>query len=382
MNLISLLIAVLLLTIMSVDTWASEAASDGGGRPLVGVYYYPWYGHSPGPHYFHNALRDKLRPVQRPSLGHYDSRDPQVMATHIEMSHQANVGFWAVSWWGPDSPHEVTLRDHVLAHPRAAEIEFAIHYEATGRFGSFDDPTFDNLVPDFRHLAKHYFDRPNYLRIDGKPVVFIYLTRAFFDDPAGRAAVGELRQVMRDEFNLALYLVGDDFFQDGLEPARARLWDAVTSFDGYGMALREHGSTRRGLAALKQLFDDARAQAHELGVAFIPTASPGYNDRAVREGHAAAPRYFTDETPRRHGAIFESMLDEIAVPGVDPAAANILMINSFNEWYEDTQIEPTHIAPATKVDEAGEDHYTQGFQYEGYGDLYLDILRKATRSEQ
>jgi hypothetical protein len=54
------------------------------------------------------------------------------------------------------------------------------------------------------------------------------------------------------------------------------------------------------------------------------------------------------------------------------------MINSFNEWHEDTQIEPTVVAQRTNVDDSGLQQYTEGHFYAGYGNLYLNILRSAT----
>ena len=35
------------------------------------------------------------------------------------------------------------------------------------------------------------------------------------------------------------------------------------------------------------------------------------------------------------------MIKDIAMPLADPKAQNMIMVTSFNEWYEDTQIEPT-----------------------------------------
>jgi len=54
------------------------------------------------------------------------------------------------------------------------------------------------------------------------------------------------------------------------------------------------------------------------------------------------------------------------------------MITSWNEWHEDTQIEPVVVAPATNKDNSssGQD-YTAGVEYEGYGLRYLDILKEA-----
>ena len=50
-----------------------------------------------------------------------------------------------------------------------------------------------------------------------------------------------------------------------------------------------------------------------------------------------------------------------------------MIVNSFNEWHEDTQIEPA-VGDTTNVPF---DH-TQGLHYEGYGTRYLDILREET----
>jgi hypothetical protein len=54
------------------------------------------------------------------------------------------------------------------------------------------------------------------------------------------------------------------------------------------------------------------------------------------------------------------------------------MVNSFNEWHEDTQIEPTIVAQRTNIDDSGLQLFTEGHYYEGYSDLYLNILRSAT----
>ena len=56
-----------------------------------------------------------------------------------------------------------------------------------------------------------------------------------------------------------------------------------------------------------------------------------------------------------------------------------VLLVSFNEWHEDTQIEPTIITPPTTTDDTPTGTgYTFGYQYEGYGNLYLDILREKT----
>ena len=54
------------------------------------------------------------------------------------------------------------------------------------------------------------------------------------------------------------------------------------------------------------------------------------------------------------------------------------MITSFNEWYEDTQIEATSgVAGTSSIDDSVTGKfYTEGDRYMDYGNLYLDILRE------
>jgi len=122
----------------------------------------------------------------------------------------------------------------------------------------------------------------------------------------------------------------------------------------------------------------AKIAANSVGVGLIPFATPGFNDKGVRDGHDGAPRYFENYPTSVEGDLFRAMLREVVLPKVDPLAENILMVTSFNEWHEDTQIEPTMgTAGTTNVDDSPSgSNYTQGDYYTDYGYLYLDILRQ------
>ena len=176
---------------------AIAAGGPAAGEPLVGAYYYPWYGSFSGGHSVNQSLRGHLVPPQPPALGAYSSRNSDTIASHIDQSHRGNIDFWALSWWGPQSAENTTIRTSILNHPRSAELRYAIHYESTGRLGTFENPNFSNLIPDFRYLANNYFQDPNYLKIDGRPVVFMYVTRAYFNSQASRDAVANLRAAIQ-----------------------------------------------------------------------------------------------------------------------------------------------------------------------------------------
>jgi hypothetical protein len=354
-------------TVRTGDGWAYD------GGILVGAYYYPWYG--PGQHPVSDSLRLHLVPQQDSELGEYDSSSSEVISRHIDYSHQANIHFWLCSWWGPGTNENNVFRHSILPHPYANELRYAILYESTGRLGSFSDPDYSNLLPDFQYFADNYFSNPNYLKIDGRPVVFIYLTRVYFRNPLGYDALANLRAAFPD-----IYIIADDVFGRNYSSNNASKWDAVTAYDVYGQTLQSYGSTKAALDELKRIISQAKTAANSVGVGFIPFATPGFNDRYIRGGHRGAPRYFEDEPASVEGDLFRAMLRDVVVPKVDPLAQNILMVTSFNEWHEDTQIEPTMgIAGKTnKDDSASGSEYTQSDYYTDYGYLYLDILSEET----
>jgi len=357
---------ILLVLVLCCATFAGES------KVRVGTYYYPWYdlsSHTP-----YQSLRGHLVPKHSPALGNYNSSDSNVIGAHIEQSLRANISFWAVSWWGPDSPEDKVFREGILMHEYASQLKYAILYESDNRLGK----GYSNLISDFDYFRENYFNNPNYLKVNGKPVVFIYLTRDYFRNKGGDE-LASLRKVHPN-----IYLVGDDVFGPGYKASHASKWDAVTAYDVYGQSMGTHRSTHAALEQLKTNFRDARKAANSVNVGLIPAAAPGFNDKGVRSGHDGAPRYFEDDPQSVEGDVFRAVLREVVLPQIDPLGANMIMITSFNEWHEDTQIEPTAgTACKTNKDDSLSGHkYTQGDYYTDYGNLYLDILRQETKKHQ
>lgn len=366
--------------ILAALLWLA-AARLAGAAPIVGAWYYPWYGTFPGGHSWTQTLRENLVPPEPPALGYYNSRSSATIEGQIDESHRGNISFWATSWWGPGSAEDTTIHNYILPDPRASELKYAIMYESTGRLGTFSNPNYSNLVPDFQYLAANYFTNPNYYRINGRPVVFIYLTRAYFNSASGSAAVANLRQTIEAQYGVNPYLIGDDVFPGQNNAQRAALWDSITDFDVYGSALEANGSTTAGVSALARQFQSARQLAQSAHVGWIPSVSPGFNNRGSGGTLPAAPRYLTNVPGAAEGSLFSAELNQAVLPTLDPTTGNMMMVSTFNEWHEDTAIEPTILSAATTTDDSGSNAYTQGYSYTGYGDLYLNELRQATVPE-
>eukprot|EP00980_Cylindrotheca_fusiformis_P002397 scaffold558_cov111-Cylindrotheca_fusiformis.AAC.15 len=341
---------------------------------LVGAYYYPWYGTN-----FHNGegyIRRDLIPPQAPSLGEYDDSDPAVVAQHLRWSRQANIGLWVTSWWGPDLLEDRNTKDVILQHEDLGDMKIALHYETSGRIPEDDT---SNVAPDIAYMCQTYFSHPNYYRIDGKPVLVIYISR----DLETKGILDDVLQRMRStasSYGHDLYIIGDHIF--GAAPDLAdtydsfEYFDAVTNYDVYGSMGRP--MRYAGTAPIDDYYTEQlqwRTKAILSGCRYIPAASPGYNDRAVRQesNHPPLSRKLSAES--EEGSTFKYQLKR-ALNLVDPMANNMILINSFNEWHEDTQLEPAFGDAASLPV-----HLTGGLQYVPYGELYLNILREHTESK-
>jgi glycoprotein endo-alpha-1,2-mannosidase len=358
-------------------TSPAHAPAESDGSPLVGAYYYPWYGGKgrDTASDWRNVFRQRLRPSQAPAAGLYNSDDPAVVKEHIAQSRRAGLDFWAVSWWGPDSLTDRVFREVILTHPDATQLRFAVLYESTGRFGPLDRPKYDKWLTDLAYLEEHYFNHPQYLKIDGRPALFIYLSRVYFRD-RGAEPLAAAREQFKD-----VYIIGDDVFGSKYLPEWARQFDAVTAYDVYGQSTGIQGSTTKAVSTLAKNYALARDVANSVGTAFIPAVAPGYNDTVIRTGHPGAARRLADQPTSHEGDLFRQMIREAALANLDSKCGRILMVTSFNEWYEDTQIEATTGAKRSTTEDDSESgrNFTAGDQYVDYGHHYIDIVRELTK---
>lgn len=153
----------------------------------VAVYYYPgdnFHDDQEGYYYF----RKQLVPRQFPFLGEYSAADPEVIAGHIQMLRRAHVNILVTSWGGPNQLTDLNTKNVILGHQDMApnNMKVALHYQTSQRLQ--DNGNMTKLPDDFStnietaradvaYMCEHYFDHPNYYRIDGRPVLVMHLSQ-------------------------------------------------------------------------------------------------------------------------------------------------------------------------------------------------------------
>lgn len=353
---------------------ADAASLETPAHPLVGAHYHVWY-----PSNFDQGfLREKLDPPQEPALGRYDSADPSVAEAQIAAASANGVDFLTVDWWPSRTAQNANALSGFLQADNIGDIDFALFYEvwdlgfdaATESTPMLPD-TIDRFVADMDLLATTFFDHPSYLRVDGRPVVILYLSRTMTGDVAGAIAAARARLMER---GIDVFFIGDEVFWRPLNPERMQLFDAITAYNLYASDMPQHA----GYASETSLFADQIALYRQHGDAsgrpIVPGVFPGYNDRGVRpvSDHYAIPRRWAPDQPE--GTLLREMIDRVARPLLDPRLP-MLFVTSWNEWNEDTAIEPLREAIETGADasESG-GGFTQGYVYGG-GDIQVRALR-------
>jgi hypothetical protein len=363
----------------------------------VGAHYYTWF----PANFDQGYLRKEIRPKQKPLLGKYCSTDPAVIEQHAAWCSEYGIDFLTLDWWPTRTAENKAFLETFLNVPNLEDIRFCIHYE-TWELGfdnecgatRFDDRAVHAFLADMRMFAEGVFKHPSYLKVNGRPVIILYLTRTFHGK-----YVEAMKRFRAEMAGLGVnpYVIGDEAFwgviaadggiksrpggAESPQPSRIRLFDAITAYNMYDWSRKEHA----GYAARSSFVPDVAAlwgeyadAAAEQGVAFVPDIVPGYNDRGVRlvEDHYAIPRQWDEGLPE--GSLLAESFDRLAFPFVAPGL-NMILITSFNEWNEDTAIEPLAESAPTASDRSRSGaRFTQGFQYSGHGFTYMEVVRNKT----
>lgn len=323
-----------------VERGSRVAPPDPGFSPplqkLVLAVHYPWYGMPAGPsgrwrHWNHRVeavpdgrilgFHDPRRAAEPgrldigaahyPTGGPYDSRDPARIRTQLAQAKAAGLDGFAVSWWGHETEEALGLAE-LFRHAEAAGVILAPYYE-TGELRSRGAL---GVAADLERLLDRHGRDPAWLRVGGRPVVFLYASHRLrpraWDAVLTRLAARGRR----------VFLVADVPSPEWLS-ARPDWLHRFDALHAYTPAVflargRDLGQAYRALAAL----------GRSAGRPFAPAVGPGFDDRPVRTPATVI---------ERAGGVTYDRTWEAAL-STDP---RWVLVSTWNEWHEGSEIEPS-----------------------------------------
>lgn len=304
------LIVIFTLLFLTGPIRPQEAVAQAG--PPVLAFYYAW---------FDQSTWSSGKAAGTPAEPYY-SADPAAIERQVIQAQGVGIDAFVQSWYGPQEASNQTETNFrtLLDIAAARSFKAAVDFETTGPFFG-DAGAVTNALATL--LATHV-QHPAYLRYQGKPVIFFWRQQRFSVDEW--AAIRN--QVDPDHQTY--------WIAEGVDIA----YQAV--FDGhylYSVAWAASPADQ-----LAKWGDRVRAYAQENQVErlWVATAMPGYDDTRQPRDNAFA-------VPRRNGDYLRETWQ-----GALASQPDMLIMTSFNEWLEGTQIEPS----------------------QSYGTQYLDVTRE------
>ena len=316
-------------------------------RPMLLAAYYCWY-HAPTHavepwlHWTYPASKSNvvalkaqregepaLATAARPLVGFYDSSDAAIAEWHVRLAQAAGFDGFLVDWWGEHRELDKAVERGIVAAAEKVGFKFALLDERAQFHSQRDD-----YAAMLTRALRRYKDSPVYLRLEGKPVVYLYQVAA---KPGLTARdFTALKQRVEREAG-PVYWIVDKIAHDA-QAARAGDEDRVKcipadwlgtpgidSFAFYSTFSHFRAHRYEELAGKYRYLTEV---AHDAGKKMLLPVHPGHDNS-----------FFVPEPyvmPRRDGQTLRDYLH-----AATDAGADYIMVTSWNEWPETTVVEPS-----------------------------------------
>ena len=291
-------------------------------------------------------------PERTPALGFYAQENPQVSDWETTWAVEHGVSFFIYCWYRASQGGSVQTRfssainDALFRSKFADMMKFTIMWEnqSRGTAGVADEhDLMTNLLP---YWIETYFKHPSYLKLDNKPVLFVYRPEYLVQDLGSKTAVArafdKMRQACKDAGFAGLTILGE---YRGTQPEHLGLLKDLGLDYTFAYCWGIPNSPTPEQAIQTQMSYIRKTQALNIlpQVVTVSQAWSGWRD----EGSIwKIPPLDFEELLRQAKAF-------IATLPRDQLGSKMLLLDNWNEW--------------------GEGHYIAPYREYGFG--YLDAVR-------
>jgi len=286
----------------------------------VFAFYYPWYNNPEGPS--GKLFHWDGGYAHHPLFGLYDSQDQKVIEAHILEAKAAGIDGFIVSWWGPGTPEDTAL-PIILKVAEENDFSVTIYYESYR-----PQLTSDTITQELNYVIKNYATYNSFLKVNGAPVIFIYSVDAFQRPADFWVSIKQRLEAV----NGPVYLDGDVTDANYASAFDGLHWYANPDVEGGAQTFKTYTDDMKydlNALTLSQALEYAQ-QGIELPLmqrALSYTVHPGFDMTKI------GGTLYVD---RNNGETYASFWTKALSNNPDS-----VLITSWNEWHEGTEIEPS-----------------------------------------
>ena len=303
------------------------------GEYLVGAYYFPGWNT-----YARWSVLNAF-PERKPILGYYREGDPEVADWQINWALSHGISYFIYDWYWSAGARQLEhgLHNGFLNSKYRDKMKFCLlwaNHNAAGTSSAQD------MLDVTKYWIENYFNKPNYLKIQGKNVMVIFSPGRFTEDmgkEAVKASFDKMRKMCEDAGVGGLYLVANTY--PGADGIRLRGEEGYDALSGYNYpAAGNRGQKYAPYEWMVDAYKDIWQQITDAAsIPYIPVCEAGWDARPWNSDAFVR----TGKTPE----LWQKMLTN-ARGYVDdakhklPNNRKLIFLEAWNELGEGDYIEP------------------------------------------